>query len=152
MDVISLMCERARRWSSLRVDGELSELESALLDAHLGGCHSCRAFAQGTETVAAALAVTPLEEPTPFAFKVPRRRRARRVFQSAAVATLVLVAAIAAGLAGIGAHGSSARAVKPVVMVSTLDTPNELRQLRRAGLIQQGREAPRNRRVPVESF
>jgi predicted anti-sigma-YlaC factor YlaD len=152
MDVISLMCERARRWSSLRVDGELSELESALLDAHLGGCHSCRAFAQGTESVAAALSVARLEEPAPFALKVPRRRRARRVFRSAAVATLVLVAAIVAGIAGLGAHGGSARAVKPVAMVSTLDTPNELRQLRRAGLIQQGRVAPRNRRLPVESF
>jgi predicted anti-sigma-YlaC factor YlaD len=152
MDVISLMCERARRWSSLRVDDELSELESALLDAHLGGCHSCRAFAQGTETVAAALAVARLEEPAPFALKVPRRRRARRILQSAAIATLVLVVAIAAGIAGVGSHGGSARAVKPVAMISALDTPNELRRLRRAGLIEQGRSAPRNRHVPVESF
>jgi predicted anti-sigma-YlaC factor YlaD len=148
------MCERARRWSSLRVDGELSELESALLDAHLGGCDSCRDFARGTESVAAVLAVARLEEPAPFALNVPRRRRARRVVRSAAVATLVLVVAIVAGLAGLGAgaHGSSARAVKPVAMVSALDTPNELRQLRRAGLIEQGRAAPRNRRVPLESF
>ena len=152
MDVISLMCERARRWSSLRVDDELSELESALLDAHLGGCDSCRAFAQGTETVAAALAVARLEEPAPFALSVPRHRRARRISQSAAVATFVMIAAIVAGVAGFSAHGSSARAVKPVAMVSALDTPNELRQLRRAGLILQGRSAPRNRHGPLESY
>ena len=29
------MCERAREWGSLRLDGELSELERVLLDAHL---------------------------------------------------------------------------------------------------------------------
>ena len=29
------LCARARFWVSLRVDGELSELEGALLDAHL---------------------------------------------------------------------------------------------------------------------
>lgn len=152
MDVISLMCERARRWSSLRVDGELSQLESALLDAHLGGCHSCRAFAQGTESVAAVLATARLEEPAPFALNVPRRRRARRVFQSVAVATVVLVALLVAGLAGLGARGGSARAVKPVAMVSALDTPNELRRLRRAGLIQQGRVPPRNGHLAVESL
>jgi predicted anti-sigma-YlaC factor YlaD len=152
MDVISLMCERARRWSSLRVDGELSELESALLDDHLGGCHSCRAFAQGTETVAAALAVARVEEPAPFALKVPRRRRTRRVFQSAALGTLVLVVSIVTGLAGIGAHGGSPHAAKPVVMISATDTPNELRQLRRAGLIAQGRSATRNGHLAVESF
>lgn len=37
-------CARARRWVSLRIDGELSELESALLDAHLAVCVDCRAF------------------------------------------------------------------------------------------------------------
>ena len=28
-------CDRSREWASLRLDGELSELEQALLDAHL---------------------------------------------------------------------------------------------------------------------
>jgi hypothetical protein len=32
MELVPLLCERARRWSSLRVDGELSELECRLLD------------------------------------------------------------------------------------------------------------------------
>jgi len=38
-------CERARQWASLRLDGELSELEDALLEQHLEGCSSCSAFA-----------------------------------------------------------------------------------------------------------
>ena len=38
-------CELARQWASLRIDGELSELEDALLEKHLEGCASCSAFA-----------------------------------------------------------------------------------------------------------
>ena len=41
------LCARARFWASLRVDGELSELEGALLDAHLGRCADCSAYAAG---------------------------------------------------------------------------------------------------------
>jgi anti-sigma factor RsiW len=152
MEVISLMCERARRWSSLRVDGELSELESTLLEAHLGSCPACVAFARGTETVAVALATARLEQPAPLALIVPRRRHARRVLRSAALATFVVAAAIVGGIVGLGGHGGSASAVKPVAMVSALDTPNELRQLRRPGLIEQARSDPRNRRLPTESY
>jgi predicted anti-sigma-YlaC factor YlaD len=42
---------RARRWVSLRIDDELSELESALLDAHLAVCRDCRSFADETDAV-----------------------------------------------------------------------------------------------------
>jgi predicted anti-sigma-YlaC factor YlaD len=48
-------CERAREWASLRADGELSELESVLLDVHLARCDACRAFALGAERMAATL-------------------------------------------------------------------------------------------------
>jgi ferric-dicitrate binding protein FerR (iron transport regulator) len=36
------VCERARQWISLELDGELSELEQAALARHLDGCPSCR--------------------------------------------------------------------------------------------------------------
>jgi predicted anti-sigma-YlaC factor YlaD len=154
MDGPSLMCERARRWSSLRLDGELSELESALLDSHLGRCSSCRAFARGAEGVAALLSAVRLERPAPLALSVPRTRRAKRAMQSFAIAALVLCTTLAAAAAGIARPQGSAHAAKPVAMVSTLDTPNELRELRRQGLIEQNRAlaaVPRNRQTLGES-
>ena len=32
-------CERAREWSSLRLDGELPQLQRAMLRKHLAACH-----------------------------------------------------------------------------------------------------------------
>jgi predicted anti-sigma-YlaC factor YlaD len=37
-------CERARAWASLELDGELSEVEQALMRAHVGRCVECAAF------------------------------------------------------------------------------------------------------------
>jgi predicted anti-sigma-YlaC factor YlaD len=152
MELNSPLCERACRWASLRVDGELSELESALLDDHLGRCRSCRAFARGVEDVAAALAAARLERPAPLALVFPRRsRRPLPRVRSAAAATLVAAAAIAAVVGGVAGHGQAAAAAKPVAMVSSVDSPNELRALRRSSLIDQGRVIPRNRQTPGES-
>ena len=136
----------------MRVDGELSELESALLDDHLGRCRSCRAFARGVEDVAAALAVARLERPAPLALVLPRRsHRPLPLIRSAAAATLVAAAAVAAVVGGVAGHGQAVSAAKPVVMVSSGDSANELRALRRSSLIDQGRVIPRNRQTPGES-
>lgn len=152
MDVISLMCERARRWSSLRVDGELSELESALLDNHLGRCSSCRAFARGAEGIAGLLSAARLERPAPLALVVPRVRRRKPALQSFAIAAFVLCASLVMAAAGLTHRGGTVHAMKPVAMVTTVDTPNELRKLRRPGLIEQSRPIPRNRQAPGESY
>ena len=56
-------CERARQWASLRVDGELSELEDALLEQHLEGCASCSAFAVRLAATTEAVRAVPLERP-----------------------------------------------------------------------------------------
>src|SRR5438309_909636 len=84
---MELLCERARSWASLRADRELSELESALLDSHLGRCRSCRAFARGIEDVAATLAAASLERPAPLALVLPRRRGRGAWLQPAAAST-----------------------------------------------------------------
>ena len=152
MELVPLLCERARRWASLRVDHELSELESALLDNHLGRCRSCRAFARGIEDVAAALAAACLERPAPLAHVLPRRRVAAAWLQSAAASTLVVAAGLAALLGGVAGHGPAALTAKPVAMVHAIDTPNELRALRRAELIDEGHPVPRNRQDPGESY
>jgi ABC-type glutathione transport system ATPase component len=54
-------CERARQWASLRIDGELSELEDALLEKHLEGCASCSAFAVRLAATTEAVRAVPLE-------------------------------------------------------------------------------------------
>jgi predicted anti-sigma-YlaC factor YlaD len=152
MNVIPVVCERARLWSSLRVDGELSELESALLDSHLGRCDDCRTFARRVEGAAAALAAAPVETPDVQAHVASRPRRVSGSLRSAAITSVVAVIAAVAVAAGISAPGA-VHATKPVAMVHALDTPNELRTLRRPGLIVRSQaQVPRNRLVPDESY
>lgn len=146
------VCERARGWASLRVDGELSELQSTLLDAHLRRCRSCRAFARGTESVAAALASARLERPVQLALVLPPRGRLRALARTALAAGSVAAAAVAATLMGFSFSEGTARAVRPVAMVTAVDTPNELRVLRRPLLVYSNRTIPRNRQDPGESF
>ena len=54
-------CERARECASLRLDGELSEFEQALLVAHLARCEPCRSFANELESTTNHMRLTPLE-------------------------------------------------------------------------------------------
>jgi anti-sigma factor RsiW len=92
-------CERARTWASLRLDGELSELERALLDAHLGRCPGCRAAVAGLDELTRAMRTSPLESPaTPAVLPRLRARGSLRAFYAAAASTLVVVA----GLTGAG--------------------------------------------------
>jgi predicted anti-sigma-YlaC factor YlaD len=96
-------CERAHTWISLRLDGELSELERALLDAHLAHCGDCRAAAAGVEGLTRAMRAAPLASPPPRPV-LPRLRSrgSLRAFYAAAASTLVLVA----GLTGAGFVGA----------------------------------------------
>ena len=150
MHVRSHLCERARAWASLRVDGELSELEAALLGAHLERCPECRMFARGVEAVAGGLRSVRLERPAPLALAVPRRRSKARVLQFAAATAAVVAAGVAAALTGSSNPAPSA--VKPVAMVAAVESPDRLRELRRPALIQQGRQIaqPRFRRLVAE--
>jgi anti-sigma factor RsiW len=95
-------CERAREWVSLELDGELSELEDALLRAHLGRCAACAAFASGVRTFTRELRAAPLEEPERVAppAEAPKRVRVR------ALQVLVAAAAVAAAV-GLGSLAGS---------------------------------------------
>jgi predicted anti-sigma-YlaC factor YlaD len=88
-------CERARQWSSLRVDGELSELEGALLEKHLESCGSCVSFNERLTATALSLRTT-APEPSSIRFQIPKRTRV-----SVPASRRVAVAAIAAAL-GLG--------------------------------------------------
>ncbi|HVM17743.1 MAG TPA: zf-HC2 domain-containing protein [Gaiellaceae bacterium] len=84
-------CERTRAYVSLRLDGELAELEQRMLDAHLPACSACSAYADDVAAATRAVRATPLAQlRRPLA---PRVRRARpvRVHHVAAVAAGVLV-------------------------------------------------------------
>jgi predicted anti-sigma-YlaC factor YlaD len=148
------LCERARNWASLRVDDELSELESALLDAHLARCAECTAFALEVQDIAAALRTAPVEWPEPVvldvARQIRRRRTPARLVQTAAAATLVVAAALAGSVLGIARPGSGS-AGRPVAMVAANESGDQLRRLRRPGLVEAARPVPRNRSTSSES-
>ena len=140
MDVPGQLCARARFWASLRVDDELSELEGALLDAHLAGCADCRAVAAGFAATTESVRAEPLAQATPVALRL--RRSPRRFLATAAVAAVVLAGVIAGGLVR-GQASPEASAPRVVSIVAAVDTPDQLRRLRRTALLNQ-RRIPRD--------
>jgi predicted anti-sigma-YlaC factor YlaD len=91
-------CQRAREAVSVQLDGELSELGSARLTAHLRECDACRAYALELAAVASRLREAPLERPE-AQMRVPARRR-RSALQLAAVAAAAV--AVAASSLALG--------------------------------------------------
>jgi predicted anti-sigma-YlaC factor YlaD len=96
-----MLCDRTREWAALELDGELSEFERALMQAHLDRCAECRAFSTDVVEITARLRSAPLE-PLPQPVTLPDRRRVAsfRHLQVAAAAAVVLAAAGLGGLYG----------------------------------------------------
>ena len=106
-------CETARKAVSLQLDGELSEVGSARLEAHLRECEACAAYARELAAIAMRLRSTPLEQPA-LQFPLRRARPARMATAAAAavaVAALLLVAA--GGLGTIRTTTTSPAATVP---------------------------------------
>jgi anti-sigma factor RsiW len=143
------LCERARQWTSLRLDSELSELEEALLDSHLVRCADCRSYAAETTSIADAIRLAPLERlDAPVLISVPRSARRIHVVAAAVTCVLVLLAAAAGSLLGVADHARSTRAAqspKRTAMIAAAEPMNELRVLRRPTLVDSGLRVPRNR-------
>jgi hypothetical protein len=136
------LCARARFWASLRVDGELSELEGALLDAHLGRCGECREFEASAIGSASLLREAPLAVPSPVV--VPAARSPRRVLLVAASAAALIGAALLGGLvSGAVAPDGSPTTARSVAVVASVETPDQLRRLRRTSLLNE-RPLPRD--------
>jgi predicted anti-sigma-YlaC factor YlaD len=129
-------CLRAREWSSLRADGELSELESELLERHLDGCPECAGFEARLRAVTRTLRTTPVERsrpvlelPRPSRLVIPRQR------------VLALAAVIMA--AGVGALvGSSFQRPAPSAPASVSAQVSLLSRD-----VTQLRQLPRSRRL-----
>ncbi len=104
-------CDRARAWVSLKLDGELSELEGFMLGSHLARCETCRAFAADAVGFTTALRTARLERLERPVALPGGRRSMRRAVQFGAAAALV---AAAVGLGSLfGAVGSGRNAPSP---------------------------------------
>ena len=101
-------CEQAGQWISLRLDGELSELEQAGLDRHLDHCAGCSARAAEWAGIAQLLRSAPLVE---FERELARAgSRGRRVLvpaRSAAFAAVLSAAAAAVAFVLLGTSGAA---------------------------------------------
>jgi ferric-dicitrate binding protein FerR (iron transport regulator) len=93
------MCERAREWGSLALDGELSELERVLLDSHLRRCAACAAYVVEITAISETIRATELE-PVPRPVAIPLRRRL--AFASRALPAGAAAAAVIAVTLGLG--------------------------------------------------
>jgi anti-sigma factor RsiW len=123
----SWACRRAREAISMRLDGELSELEEAVLDAHLARCVECTAFgadvAAATEELRAASQET-LTRP----LELPLRRGGRF---GAARATVWVAGAAAAAAALLAVTVLPENRVEAPPSIRPVPTSNQdLRDLR----------------------
>lgn len=92
----SVVCERVRAQVSLQLDGELSELEARMLDAHLVRCADCSAYAHNVRSFTHELRAAPLESPS-LPVVVDRARWA--ILGRFQVAATVALAIAAVGIA-----------------------------------------------------
>jgi anti-sigma factor RsiW len=136
-------CDRAREYASLRLDGELSDFERALLDSHLDRCPSCRVFADDLVAVTDRLRTSPLEQPS-IAVALPRRRfvAPRRIQVGAAAAAVVSVVGIGS-LFGMLQSSATTPASGVAQLRTVAAEDREFRDLRRAVLT-----APHPERLP----
>ena len=108
-------CMRAREAVSVRLDGELCELDEVRLDQHLDDCAACSRFAADAARTAQILRDAPLVA-APSAPFVARRRYPVRV-PFAAAAAVLLISATSGSLFLVGRFlgGSSAAHLPPAV-------------------------------------
>jgi len=128
-------CDRAREYASLRLDGELSDFERALLDSHLERCPSCRVFADDLVGVTDRLRTAPLEEPA-IAITLPRRRLValRRIQVSAAAAAAVVSVVGIGTLFSLLDSSATTRTPTAANLASMASEKRDFRDLRRAVL------------------
>jgi anti-sigma factor RsiW len=102
-------CDTARSRVSLRLDGELSRFETALLQRHLGRCEACAAFAEDVAASTRLLRGARLERPPQF--WLTRRTAATRLAVRVAAVTAAAAAAALVAVSSVSLqHRADARA------------------------------------------
>jgi anti-sigma factor RsiW len=130
-----MVCDRAREWATLEVDGELSQFELAFLRTHLERCAACSDFADEIRGIAGALRAAP-PEPLERPVTLPARRRtALSDLQLAGAAALVLAAIGLGALSGsLPSPERQAGGPQPITRANLSDLDEGLRRLRLASL------------------
>lgn len=123
----SVVCDRVRSQVSLRLDGELSQLESRMVDAHLARCAECREFAVGTTDVTEALRSAPLERlARPVAIRQLRRASVSRTQVSMVAAVAV---AMLGALTQLGDRQPDASLLRPTRFETSTQLNREVQQI-----------------------
>jgi predicted anti-sigma-YlaC factor YlaD len=117
--VLTAECERAHSWVSLGLDGELSEVEQALLRAHVGRCAACAGFALDMDALTRELRTAPLARPAVAGMPLRRRSAGRPMLRVGAAAAAV---ALAAGLGSLA--GSLHSRQSPAFTIATTGAPS----------------------------
>jgi predicted anti-sigma-YlaC factor YlaD len=125
-------CDRIRELVSASLDGELTELEGARVQAHVAACIGCRTYAAGAAEASRLLRETPLEQlRVPVVLPGRRLAVARKLQVAAAAAALVATVGLSAGLATL--TSSPRTHVRSGAGATKLRFPEqELRMLERA--------------------
>jgi hypothetical protein len=107
----AMLCDRTREWLALRLDDEVSDFETTLMQAHLDRCEPCRLFGAELAGITRALRSAPFE-PLPQPVTLPLRRHAfaTRQLQAVAAAALLVLAGGIGSLYG-ALQGGADRAV-----------------------------------------
>jgi anti-sigma factor RsiW len=140
----AVACDRAREASSLRIDGELSEVEAAMLERHLGICAACAGFDAAVRATTATIRSAAVERPS-RTFTVPRPARAR--LSTGRRIALVAAALVAATIAGtlVEEPQPPARPAPPdIALTPYRSEEGEVRRDRR-GDVEESPVAPRPR-------
>jgi ferric-dicitrate binding protein FerR (iron transport regulator) len=125
-------CDRAREWISLHLDGELSEFERIVLEAHVARCSECREFRVELQGISLDLRQAPLER-LGRPVELPRRTRlTARTLQFAAAAAAAVAVGAGSSLGVITADRSSGGSFGPTLRPAYLDSSDyEMRIIRR---------------------
>jgi anti-sigma factor RsiW len=96
----SVICERVRSQISLELDQELSQLEQAMVSAHLERCSECRAYRDEVAAFTSAVREAPPERlEHPIVLRRPRRVIAPRLQVGVAAAFAVVALGVAGQIA-----------------------------------------------------
>jgi anti-sigma factor RsiW len=123
------ICDRVRGQISLDLDGELSQLERAMLASHVRRCPSCAAFQASATSFTHALRTAPLEAlERPMEIPSPKRWALAevrfdvvRVAAAAAGIAVVLSLALGGGAGILGSERLQSKTSEPSAYLQSMD-------------------------------